>query len=64
MYTEINVRNDTNVKLDCSHVKSTFLTQNNITNESAVSTRWLFAEQAPDLKSFIPFTPLSEENFR
>ena len=41
-YTQILVREATNVKLDCSFVRSTFIADNGIANDESVTIQWLF----------------------
>ena len=48
-YTRVLVREETTVKINCSVVRSSFIEQNSIIDESRVSIRWLFAGQAPNL---------------
>ena len=58
-YTRVLVREETSVKINCSYVRSTFITRNGITDLSRVTVRWLFAEQTDDLMSFMrPAGPL------
>ena len=51
-YTQILVRDETNVKLDCSFVRSKFIADNGITNDGSVSTRWFFARETVNMKAY------------
>ena len=51
-YTQILVRDETNVKLDCSFVRSTFIAGNGITNDESVTTRWLLAQESADGETY------------
>ena len=54
-YTSVRVRQETNVKLNCSFVRSRFIQKRGITNPAtSVSVRWFLKRENPD------FMPLEE----
>ena len=56
-YTSVRVRQKTNVKLDCSFVRSRFIQNGDIINPAtSVSVRWFLKRENPDFMSLEEMT--------
>ena len=51
-YTQVKVREEVNVKIDCSVRRQNFILSQRITNVSTVSIQWLLQQQLPTLDGF------------
>ena len=60
-YTRVHVVENTEVTLNCSYVRSTFIhDNNNLSNLTSVTVQWWLSRQQPDFVTFHNAVPVND----